>query len=249
MSTERERKLQYFYARLAGLSYIVFTVAGLVKNFLLNTKLSSIDAIEITSIFENEIHFRLGILAETIIFLGVIMASVSFYVVLKSVNKQLAQTALCLRLVEIIIGGIAVVISMAMLALSNKTYLVEMFDLEQLRTIVGVASSFIMPAYEYSWISMGFAGVITFYLFFKSSYIPRAWSVWGIVTYLSLILYPLAKLLIPDLPREAMFVMFPGALFELGVGIWLLTKGINISTDNVIVSNKEVNFFGRSYMG
>jgi hypothetical protein len=48
---------------------------------------------------------------------------------------------------------------------------------------------------------------------------------------LSLILYPLAKLLIPDLPREAMIVLFPGALFELGVGIWLLTMGINIPID------------------
>ena len=148
MSTKTERNLQYTYARLAGLSYVIFTVAGLVKNFLLNTKLSAISAIPANSIFENEMHFRLGIVAETLMFLGVIMASVSFYVVLKSVNKQLAQTALCLRLVEIIVGGIAVVISMAMLALSSKTYLLEMFDLEQLRTIVAVASNFRVPAYE-----------------------------------------------------------------------------------------------------
>lgn len=240
MGMETERNLQYLYARIAGFSYILFTVAGLVKNFLLNTKMSDINAAQVNSIFENEMHFRLGIVAEVIMFLAVIMASVSFYVVLKSVNKQLAQTALCLRLVEIIIGGIAVVISMAMLALSKKAFLLEMFDLEQLRIIVGVASSFIMPAYEYSWISMGFAGVITFYLFFKTRYIPRIWSVWGIVTYSSLILYPLAKLLIPDLPREVMFVMFPGALFELGVGIWLLTVGIKIPTDNIIVPNKEI---------
>lgn len=241
MGMETQRNIQYFYAKLAGLSYIIFTVAGLVKNFLLDTRLSNIGATELTTIFENEMHFRLGVLAETIMFLGVVMASVSFYVVLKPVSKQLAQTALCLRLVEIIIGGIAVVISMAMLALSNKTYLVEMFDLQQIRTLVAVASSFRMPAYEYSWISMGFAGVITFYLFFKSRYIPRAWSVWGIITYMSLILYPLAKLLIVDLPPEIMFVLFPGALFELGVGIWLLIVGIKIPTDDGIVANKAVN--------
>ncbi|WOH37157.1 DUF4386 domain-containing protein [Thalassotalea fonticola] len=238
MSTESERNIQNLYARIAGFSYIAFTVAGLVNNFLLNTKLSDIGAMQANSLFENEMHFRLGIAAEIIMFLGVIMASVSFYVVLKSVNKQLAQTALCLRLVEIIIGGIAVVISMAILALSSKAYLLEMFDLEQLHTIVVVASSFRVPAYEYSWISMGVAGVITFYLFFKTRYIPKAWSVWGIITYSSLILYPLAKLLIPDLPREAMFVLFPGALFELGVGIWLLTMGINFPNDSDNTPNK-----------
>jgi uncharacterized protein DUF4386 len=238
MGMETQRNLQYLYARIAGFSYILFTVAGLVKNFLLDTNMSDISALQVNSLFENEMHFRLGVAAEAIMFLGVVMASVSFYVVLKSVNKQLAQTALCLRLVEIIIGGIAVVISMAMLALSSKTYLLEMFDLEQLHAIVVIASSFRMPAYEYSWIFMGFAGVITFYLFFKTRYIPRVWSIWGMITYLSLIIYPLAKLLIPDLPRETMFVLFPGALFELGVGIWLLTVGIKIPTDNVIVANK-----------
>jgi len=241
MNTKTERNLQHFYGRIAGLSYIIFTVAGLVNNFLLNTNMSDISAIQANGLFENEMHFRLGIAAEVIMFLGVIMASISFYVVLKSVNKQLAQTALCLRVVEIIIGGIAVVISMAMLALSSKTYLLEMFDLQQLHSIVVIASSFRMPAYEYSWISMGVAGVITFYLFFKTRYIPRAWSVWGIITYLSLILYPLAKLLIPDLPRETIFVLFPGALFELGVGIWLLTVGIRIPNDGDNTPREQIN--------
>ena len=237
MNTKTERNIQHFYARIAGLSYVIFTLAGLVKNFLLNTQLSDIGAIQANSLFENEMHFRLGIAAEAIMFLGVVMASMSFYLVLKSVNKQLAQTGLCLRLVEIIIGGIAVVISLAMLALSNKTYLLEKFDLEQLHSIVVIAASFRVPAYEYSWIFMGFAGIITFYLFYKTRYIPRAWSVWGIITYSSLILYPVAKLLIPDLPHETMFVLFPGALFELGVGIWLLTMGIKLPNDDVSMPN------------
>ena len=78
MGSQTERNLQYLYARIAGFSYIVFTVAGLIKNFLLNTKLSDVDAIQANGILENEMHFRLGIAAETIMFLGVLMASVSF---------------------------------------------------------------------------------------------------------------------------------------------------------------------------
>jgi hypothetical protein len=232
VSAEAERILQHSYARIAGLSYVTFTVAGLAKNFWLDTRLADIGADQATGIFENEMHFRLGIAAESIMFLAVRMASVSFYVVLRSVNKQLSLAALCLRLVEIIIGGIAVVIGMAILALSSRTYFMEIVDLEQLRVVVAVASGFIVPAYEYSWIFMGFAGVITFYLFLRSRYIPRVWSVWGIFTYTSLILYPLAKILIPDLPRESMFVLFPGALFELGVGIWLIIMGLNIPIDS-----------------
>lgn len=239
MSTDTERNLQYKYARLAGLSYITFTVAGLIKNFLLNAKLSAIGTIQANGIFENEMHFRLGIAAETIMFLAVVTASISFYVVLKPLNKALSQTALCFRLCEIITGGMAVVMSIAMLALSTRASFSEMFDPEQLRTIISVASSFRNPAYEYSWIFMGVAGIITFYLFFKSRFIPRAWSVWGVLTYSSLIVYPFAKILIPDLPPETMFVLFPGALFELGVGIWLLTVGIKMPIDGDHTPNES----------
>jgi len=231
MSTKNEQELQQFYAKMAGLSYVTFTVAGFINNFFLNGSLSDLSNAPLTSIFENEMHYRLGILAETIMFLGVTMASLSYYIVLKPVNKQLSMTALCFRLVEIIIGSLVVVLSMAILAISSKASLIEIMGIEQIRELASVISSFMMPAFEYSWIFMGFAGIITFYLFYQSRYIPRAWSVWGMFTYTTLILYPVAKILVPDLPREVMFVMFPGAFFELGVGIWLLAKGINIPID------------------
>ncbi|GGA73570.1 hypothetical protein GCM10011369_14170 [Neiella marina] len=232
MNTNTAANSQHFFARLAGLSYVVFTVAGLILNFALNTKLVDFTSTQSSAIFQNEMHFRLGIAAEIVMFLGVVMASVCFYIVLKPVNKPMAQTALCLRLIEIITGGLAVVVSMTMLALSTKAYFLKFFDQEQLHAIVVAISSLRVPAYEYSWIAMGLAGIITFYLFFKTRYIPRAWAVWGMITYSSLVLYPLAKLLIADLPREVMFVLFPGALFELGVGIWLMTKGINTAAAN-----------------
>ncbi|TPH13973.1 DUF4386 domain-containing protein [Litorilituus lipolyticus] len=228
MNTKTTQNLQYFYAKLAGLSYILFTVAGLIKNFFLNTQLSAVSAIPINGLFENELQFRLGIFAEIFMFVAVTLASISFFIVLKPVNARLAKTTLCFRLVEIIIGSVAVVFSMTMLAISNKVYLSEMFNVEQIHTLIVITSSVIVPAYEYSWIFMGVAGIITFYLLFRARYIPTFWAIWGVITYTSLILYPVAKLTIADLPREVMYIMFPGALFELGVGIWLLTKGIRI---------------------
>lgn len=224
-----QHKSQQFYARVAGLSYIVFTLAGILDNFILSSTLASSEQFLSHGVFANEQHFRWGIFSEIVMFAAVTTASMGFYLALKPINKPLMQTALCFRLVEIIIGSFVVTVSMSMLALSNKAYLLNVFDAEQIRHIIVIASSFRQPASEYSWIFMGVAGIMTFYLFFKTNYIPKAWSVWGMITYSSLIIYPVAKLLIADLPREAMFVMFPGALFELGVGCWLLTKGLDFS--------------------
>lgn len=224
----KEQQNQHFYARLAGLSYIIFTLAGFVKTLYLNGRLADVASFRAGSFFENEMHFRFELFAETVMFLGVVMASVSFYFVFRSINKQLAQTALLLRMIEIIIGSMAVVFGMTILALANNSSLLASMELEQVRTLMRIIASLITPAYEYSWIAMGFAGVLTFYLFHKTRFIPRFWGVWGMITYTSLIVYPIAKMLIPDLPKEVMYVMFPGALFELLVGLWLVIKGIKM---------------------
>lgn len=213
------------YAKLAGLSYVVFTLAGFTKMFL-NPRLSDLNTLELNGLFQNEMHFRLNIALEVVIFLAVVGATVSFYAITKSISKQLSRTAVCLRLVELIVGGMAVVFGMTMLNIASKPYFLDLLDLEQLRTVLLIVANFVMPAYEYSWISMGFAGIITFYLLYKAQNLPKGLAVWGVVTYTSLIVYPLAKILIPDLPREVMYVMFPGALFELTVGIWLMKNGL-----------------------
>ena len=231
MSNQIEK--QHFYARMAGLSYVVFTLAGFTGNFILDSGIAKVSDFQLGGLFVNEAHFRWGIAAEILMFLAVMTASISFYGLLKSVNKYMAQVALGFRLVEIIVGGMTVVFSMAILALSNKAFLLERFDPEQLHTLVATVASLRLPASEYSWISMGVAGVLTFYMMFKARFVPRFWAVWGMLTYTSLILYPLAKVLVADLPREAMFVMFPGALFELGVGIWLCIFGIKRAVDRV----------------
>lgn len=238
MSVETERNIVIMYAKIAGFSYITFTICGLIKNFLLNTRLSDIKNDQAIGMFVNETHFRFGVGLEALMFLATLLASVALYVVLRSVNKQLAQLSICLRLCEVIFGGFAVIASMTMLALSTKPHLLAIFSAEELRKILELVSSLRMPAYEYSWIFMGFAGVITFYLFFRSRYIPRFWAVWGMLTYLSLIVYPMAKILIPNLPKEVMYVIFPGALFELGVGIWLLTVKVSFPSSNHVWPKK-----------
>jgi hypothetical protein len=48
-------------------------------------------------------------------------------------------------------------------------------------------------------------------------------------------IYGVVKMLFPESPEELMFIMFPGALFELMFGLWLLVKGINTHPQGVNV--------------
>ena len=218
----------HFFARLAGLFYCIFTLCGLIKNFALNTQLTPHHTPFREGVFLNEIQFRLGIGLEALMFVATLIASYAFYQVFSYRYKAAAQIALCFRLCEVILGGMVVILSMAMLRVTVHSSYITAFGDAQIPTIVRILNSVRMPAYEYSWIFMGIAGVITFQLFYRTRYIPRFWGVWGMFTYASLIFYPLVKILIPNTPKQIMWVMYPGALFELGVGIWLLVFGIRM---------------------
>jgi hypothetical protein len=62
-----------------------------------------------------------------------------------------------------------------------------------------------------------------YYLFFKSGYIPRVLSLWGLIAAsLALIGTPFV-LLGYDVP---LVVFLPNLPFELGTGVWLMVKGI-----------------------
>jgi len=72
------------------------------------------------------------------------------------------------------------------------------------------------------------AGALMYYiLFFKSRFIPRWLSVWGIFTYAVVGMGSIAIILFPALTQWIMYIFLPGALFEFVVGFWLLFGGIN----------------------
>jgi hypothetical protein len=62
-----------------------------------------------------------------------------------------------------------------------------------------------------------------YYLFFKSGFLPRLLSLWGLIAAPLALIGILFSLLGYDVP---IFVFLPNLPFELGIGLWLLVKGI-----------------------
>ena len=76
---------------------------------------------------------------------------------------------------------------------------------------------------------VGLGGTIFFYLFYKSFYIPKILSIWGVLTYLSMIILSFIGLLFPEYPDTIEIALYGlGTLFELTIGFWLLIKGVNL---------------------
>jgi len=68
-------------------------------------------------------------------------------------------------------------------------------------------------------------GILWYYLFYRSKYIPRVLSVWGLLA-VSLALIG-TLLVIFDL-EPLIILVIPNGLFELTIGLWLMLKGIRL---------------------
>jgi len=71
-------------------------------------------------------------------------------------------------------------------------------------------------------------GILWYYLFYKSRYIPRVLSVWGLATVCPILIYGLLTLYDRNLEPAIPLMIFgaPYIVFEALIGPWLMVKGI-----------------------
>jgi hypothetical protein len=222
---------QNTYAKVAGLTYIIVILLGVFSVNFIETSLivPDNDAVTYINISENEFLFRIAIVSEVLMYLLVILLSLSLYVVLKNVNNNLALLALLFRVAESIIGAAATVISglIPLLLINTET----VFSPEQLQTLLKLFLDIRNSGLDIVLMFIGVGGTIFCYLFYQSNYVPKFLASWGIFTYLTMLILALTSLLSPDIPEVAKMIFYaPGGLFELIFGFWLLLKGIKINT-------------------
>jgi len=111
-------------ARVAGFVYMLIIMIGVLNGIFIDSKLivSGNDAATANNIMANDLLFRTGIVSILILYASVVVLSWSLYIILKTVNKNLALLAMLLRLAEAVLGGAIVLISFIVLQLLNGGY-------------------------------------------------------------------------------------------------------------------------------
>ena len=67
---------------------------------------------------------------------------------------------------------------------------------------------------------------IFFYVFLRSTYIPKVMSAWGIFASLCYAALWFTRLILPESSALVVFGSLPILIAELSTGVWLLIKGI-----------------------
>ena len=219
----------FVYARVAGLAYVVTIMLGIfsVSYIDSNILVPGNNAATVDNIMNNELRFRISIASEIILYALVVLLSHALYVILKTVNRNLALLALLWRIAEAIIGvGVTVLTGLIPLLLLNGE---ATFEQDQLQALVGLFLQVRSAGLDVVLIFIGMGGTLFCYLFFTAKYVPRILAVWGMITYLSMLILSLVSILSPNFPESVKMIFYaPGGLFEILFGLWLLIKGINV---------------------
>ena len=217
--------------RAAGLTYIIIIVIGVLNSIFIDSRLIAYEDITqtINNILANEFLFRFGSACVLILYVLVILLSVLLYLILKNVNKNLALLAMVFRIGEALLGITTVLITFIVLSLLNNQFNVKSIDNVQLNILVAALLDLRITGLYIVLLLAGLGGTIFFYLFYKSFYIPKILSIWGMFTYISMLLLSLISILFPDVPGIIEIVLYgAGTLFELTIGLWLVIKGVNV---------------------
>ena len=213
---------------MAGLLYLIYIVITIVADVFGRSPLIVYGDAAATArnIMAAEWQFRIGITGDLVSAVFFLLAAWALYVLLKSVNKNLALLFLLLNL-----GGVAVYsINLlnqfaAVLLLSGADYL-QVFQADQLQAL---AMFFLNLHHNGYWIAQIFFGAWLFplgYLVYKSGFLPRILGIVMMIHFVGWTMTTLQFFLFPGF-GVITYLTYPlGFISEFGLTLWLLIMGV-----------------------
>ena len=218
-----------FWARVAGVLYLLIIAAGLFAQFVRDQFIVPGNAaVTASHITERAFMFRLGLAADLSTFVCAVPLTIIFYVLLRPVHQNTALLVLVLTVVQDAIGGLNVLNTYRPLQLLGGAPYLNAFNREQLEAMAMLSLNAHSIGFNVAMIFFGFSCIALGYLLFVSGFFPKVLGVLlpiAGVCYLSLstasLLSPrLASLLFP-------LILVPAFIGELSFALWLTTKGVN----------------------
>jgi hypothetical protein len=220
------------WARLAGFLYLATNATAIYGFAVSGPFISRNDPTQTAAnIAASETLFRSAVAAELVTVAGVIALIVALYVVLKPVDRNLALLGAFWRLMEnCILAGITFTSLTALALMRGATYLQPM-DAQQSHGLMFTLLRVHSYGFQVGFLFLGLGSALFSYLWLKSRYIPRWLALLGMFASLLMAVVALGIVLWPPLfGLVTMAYMAPMAVFEIGLGVWLLVKGIRIPT-------------------
>jgi hypothetical protein len=218
MEDSSTQETQRTYARVAGFLFLWLILTGVAGELTISRIVGSGTFAETAKRVVASAHlYRLALSIELIETLSAALLAFALYVTLKPVDKLLAQIAMYWRLGESFIGGAGMILGFAKVRLYDPGV-----ETGQSQALLGLTREAGFAAYNISAIFFSIGSIMFFYLFFKSKYIPRILSAWGLFASVVVTIMCFGSLIFPEHAATLQYGWAPMAIAEVTTGFWLM---------------------------
>lgn len=223
-------------SRILGVAFLLQFITSFVSNvFILPQAIGSSAMSAPGNFAENLVHIannswllRVFILLDMFTALGVIFLGAMLFLTLRNENEKIALTALGFYILEGALLAASKLDTFLLLRLSQEyvaaaqpanLLLMAQMSYETMLFVGGTLHS----------LAFCLGATLFYYLLDQSRLVPRALSLWGLITILPILFGTLLAILGYEIP----FIFYvPYVPFELVIGLWILVKGINPQQEN-----------------
>jgi hypothetical protein len=223
---------QRTFARIAGLMYLWLIVTDMAGALTISRIIGFGSIVETARrVAASEHLYRVALCSELIECVSVVLLAFALYVTLRPVNQLLAQIALYLKLGESFISGVMMIFGFMTLRLYTSPQSFGALGTGQTQALMDLVGHATSDAYNIQAIFFSIGSVLFFYLFFKSRYIPRILSAFGVFASISVTITCFASLIFPEHAATLQYGWAPIGLAELITGFWLMIFAVKTQVD------------------
>jgi hypothetical protein len=216
-------------ATVVGVTYLFAMAASMfTEGYVRGTLIVSDNAVATAqNVMAHATLFRAGIAIEILTFASDITLISALYVILAPVNRHLALYAAFLRMAAVSVGAMMAAHSFDVLRLLGSVEYLRVFQADQLAALARVGLGAHTSQYNVVFVFLGLGSTVFACLWVRSRYVPKPLALLGVGASVVLAAGTLAFLVVPALQR----ILFPAYMapmfaFEVGMGLWLLVKGL-----------------------
>lgn len=222
-------KAQRSAAKVAGILYLLLMATGIWAEFFARGPLIVAgDAVETARNIEAaETLFRAGLVANLMTFAASVPLLVALYVIVEPVSRGLALLAAGWRLVETAVLAVIALNDLAVLRLLGGAGYLQPVAREQLEALARSLLALHSDGYRVGAFFLGLGSAVFAYLLFRSRYVHPILAAWGVFASALLASVSVGIMIVPHIgPAVIPAYYAPMFIFEVGLGVWLLTKGL-----------------------
>jgi len=222
-------------SRVLGAAFLLQFVTSLISGTILRQSLIVPGNISesMINIANNALLMRANILVDMLTALGIIFLGVILFITLRKQNEKIALVALGFYILEAALLAASRVAAFSLLRISQE-YVTAGHPVF-LQTIGNLAlESMDFVGITLHMLVFCLGGILFYCLLDKSRIVPRALSLWGLITVFPMLIATLSAIFGYKLPS---FLYFPYVPFEFVIGVWILLKGIKDQPRDNVLAN------------